>query len=229
MLSKVVEIVFVLVLVAGVPILSMATTRGIQIHLLPRSALYFSAAISQWLLAALGTVVMFVTSRSFSATGFRTVSGTAFARWTILIAVTALVATGLILLLERRGWWPAESELVYLLMPETRAEKLWAIAVLAPTAAFCEEYLYRAFLLTVLSQRFQSVPWAWVGSSVVFGLAHVYQGASGVFRAALLGALLAYPVMRLGTLYPSMAAHFLIDAVALGWLGPALLPRRSSS
>ena len=42
-------------------------------------------------------------------------------------------------------------------------------------------------------------------------------------RASLLGALLAYPVIHFGSLYPSMLAHGLIDAVALAWLGPKFL------
>jgi membrane protease YdiL (CAAX protease family) len=105
---------------------------------------------------------------------------------------------------------------------------LWCIFILAPTAALCEEYLYRGLLFSQLSGWFHSVSWSWVISSVIFGLAHVYQGLSGVVRAAVLGALLAYPVVRLGSLYPSMAAHLLIDAVALAWLGPALLRRRPS-
>jgi membrane protease YdiL (CAAX protease family) len=42
-------------------------------------------------------------------------------------------------------------------------------------------------------------------------------------RTALLGALLTIPVIRTGSLFPSMAAHFVIDAVALAWLGPRFL------
>jgi membrane protease YdiL (CAAX protease family) len=42
-------------------------------------------------------------------------------------------------------------------------------------------------------------------------------------RASLLGALLAYPVIHFGSLYPSMLAHGLIDALALVWLGPKIL------
>ncbi len=228
MVLKLVEIVFVLILGAGVPILSFVSTRRAQIRLLPRSAIYFSAVLSQWLLAALGTVVMFVTSRSFSTISFRAVSSTALARWTALLAGVSLLAVAFILLLEHWGWWPAESELVYLLVPETSREKLWSVLALAPTAAFCEEYLYRGYLLTQLAQWFHSVSWAWVISSAVFGLAHIYQGFSGVVRAALLGALLAYPVVRLGTLYPSMAAHLLVDALLLGWLGPSFLRREPS-
>ena len=44
-----------------------------------------------------------------------------------------------------------------------------------------------------------------------------------MLRAAVLGALLAYPVVRLGSICPSVAAHFLIDAIALVWLGPKML------
>ncbi len=229
MLSKVVEICFVLLLVGGVPALSDASTRGSQVRLLPRSALYFSAALSQWLLTALGTGVMIVTSRSFSGIGFRAVSATTLIGWAVLLAGLSLVAMLLILLLEQRGWWPAESELVYLLLPQTGREKLWAVLFLAPTAGFCEEYIYRGYLLVVLSQWSHSVAWSWAISSAVFGLAHVYQGWSGIVRAALLGTLLAYPVLLLGTLYPSMVAHLLIDAVALGWLGPTLLRQRPSA
>ncbi|HET7841993.1 MAG TPA: CPBP family intramembrane glutamic endopeptidase, partial [Terriglobia bacterium] len=132
----------------------------------------------------------------------------------------SLAAMGATAVLEKVGWWPEESELVRLLIPTTAREKLWAVLVLAPTAGFCEEFLYRGFLLFQFTQWFHSVNWAWAASSVVFGLAHSYQGASGVARAAALGALLTYPVIHLGSLYPSMAAHFAIDAVALAWLGP---------
>jgi membrane protease YdiL (CAAX protease family) len=228
MLSKLVEICFVILLVGGVPALSYASTRGSQVRLLPRSALYFSAALSQWLLTTLGTGVMIVTSRSFSGIGFRAVSATTLILWAVLLAGVSLLAMVLILLLEQRGWWPAESELVYLLLPQTGPEKLWAVLFLAPTAAFCEEYIYRGYLLVVLSQWSHSVAWSWAISSAVFGLAHVYQGWSGMVRAALLGTLLAYPVLLLGSLYPSMVAHLLIDAVALGWLGPTLLRQRPS-
>lgn len=44
-----------------------------------------------------------------------------------------------------------------------------------------------------------------------------------MIRAAALGALLAWPVVRTGSLYPAMAVHFLIDAAVLGWLGPRML------
>ncbi len=228
MLSMVVGILFVLVLVAGVPALSFLTARKSEIRHVPRSALYFSAVLSQWALATIATAVVLVTFQTFLATGFQAVPAPVFFRTTALLTVISLAGLGVFLFLERLGWWPPESELVYLLMPQTRQEKVWCVLVLAPTAAFCEEFLYRGYLLAQLSLWFHSTTWGWLSSSVAFGMAHAYQGYNGMARAAMLGALLAYPVVYFGSLYPSMATHFLIDALALAWLGPEFLRRNPS-
>lgn len=229
MLQELLGTFLVVLLAVGVPILSYTTSRDPRIRAAPRLALYFSALLSQWILAAVGIVVVIATAFSFSQAGFRGVSPRAFVLWSAALVLISLAAMGLSLLLERWGWWPEESDLVQLLIPRNRREKLWAVLALAPTAAFCEEFLYRGFLLAQLAQWFHSMAWAWVASSVAFGLAHTYQGASGVLRAAALGALLAYPVVHLGSIFPSMAAHFLIDAVALAWLGPRFLETDTES
>ena len=99
-------------------------------------------------------------------------------------------------------------------------EKILAVALVSPTAALCEEFLYRGYLYAFFTERLESSPWAWFLSSVAFGLAHSYQGPGGVLRAGLLGALLAYPVVIYGSIYPAMVAHFIVDVVALAWMGP---------
>ena len=223
MLAKLVGILFALLLVAGVPALSYLTARRADIRLLPRLDLYLSAALSQWLLAALGVLVVVTTGPGLRASGFRAVAAGPLIRWTLILMIVSLAALGLVVLLERLNWFPEEGELVRLLMPRTRREKLLAVVLLAPTAALCEEFIYRGYLLHQLSTWQVPVPWGWVGSSVAFGMAHAYQGLNGMARAALLGGFLALPVIRLGSLYPSMMAHFLIDAVALVWLGPRFL------
>ncbi len=220
MLSELLGIFLAVFLFAGVPILSYVTARDPRIRQAPRLALYFSAVLSQWILAVLGVVVVLVTGMTFGRIGFRAAGIGVSARLAGILVLISLAAIGVALILERWGWWPQESDLVRLLIPATAREKLWAFFVIAPTAGFCEEFLYRGFLLTEFTQWFHSVAWAWAASAVAFGLAHTYQGPSGVARAAALGALLTYPVVQLGSLYPSMGAHFLIDAVALVWLGP---------
>ena len=227
MLSTITEISFALLLGVGVPVLAYITAWRPEIHQIPRRALYLSAVISQWILGLVGALVVLATGRGFAGAGFRGLPFAEFLRWTAFLVIVALAALAIWLLLEHLGWWPEESELVRLLMPETATEKVWAVLLVAPTAAVCEEFLYRGFLLAQLSEWLDSGWWALILSSVIFALAHVYQGPSGMVRVALLGALLAYPVLRLESLYPSMAAHFVIDVVALVWLGPRFLERKA--
>ena len=228
MLTTLIAALFTALLVVGVPALSYSTARSSQVRELPRLALYVSAVFSQWVLTVLGLGVVFLVARDVFRTGFRAVPLVDALGWAAGIALVSLLALGLVLLGERRGWLPQESELVNLLIPETTREKVWSVVIVAPTAAFCEEFLFRGFLLTQLNYWFHSLGWAWVVCSVAFGLAHSYQGWSGMIRAGLLGALLAYPVVRFGSLYPSILAHWLIDAVALVWLGRWLIRKDAS-
>jgi len=227
MLPKALSVLFILFLVLGVPVLSLSTARDSQVRQMPRLAIYLSAAISLWVLAGLGLLIFFFSSLSFRSVGFRWLAPDAALAWAGALVALSVAGIRLGLFLEARGWWPPEAELVHLLIPRTRQEKFWSVLLLAPTAALCEEFLYRGFLLAELTQWLRSGDWAWAASSLVFGLAHVYQGWSGMVRASLLGALLAYPVIHFGSLYPSMLAHGLIDALALAWLGPKFLDRSS--
>jgi len=220
--SKFVEAGFVIVLVVVVPSLSYQTSKKLELLSIPRLNLYLSAAFSQWLLTALGVLVVIATTLTFAESGVRLLSVISFLYWAAGLAGISLASLGLVVLLEHRGWLPPEPDLVRALIPETPKEKLWAVMMIAPTAGLCEEFLYRGILLAILSQWLPSVLWAAAVSSIAFGFAHVYQGASGIVRAALLGALLSVPVVRMGTILPSAAAHFLIDAVALTWLGPRM-------
>jgi len=170
-------------------------------------------------LTVVGLGVVFLVARRVFVQGFAALPWSLTLEWGVGIAAAALLALSMVILCERRGWLPRESDLVYLLIPETPRERLWALLVIAPTAAFCEEFLFRGYLLTQLHDWLHSLLWAWVVSSLAFGLAHCYQGWSGMTRAGLLGALLAYPVVRSGSLYPAMLAHWMIDTVALVWLG----------
>jgi len=226
MFSTAVQCLFVAVLVVAVPVMSYSTARKPEVRTLPRRALYVSATVSQWILVAIAIAVGLASRMHLRNLGFRGAAFLPSLDWALGLTLASVAGLLLVILLERRGWWPPESELVYLLLPETLEEKVWCVLLVAPTAGLCEEFLYRGFLLAVITGWTHSAWWGLVISSAAFGLAHTYQGFNGMARAALLGALLALPVVRLGTIYPSMASHFLIDAVALVWLGPKLLARQ---
>jgi membrane protease YdiL (CAAX protease family) len=219
MLTTLIAVIFTFILVVGVPALSFLTARNSEVHKLSRLDLYLSAVFSQWLLSAVGLGVVYGIEPKVFVRGFAAMPLPPFLAWGTGMAMTALLALSLVIWCERQGWLPREPDLVYRLMPETPREKLWAVLILSPTAAFCEEFLFRGYLLAQIDDWLHSLMWAWIVSSVAFGLAHFYQGWSGMIRAGLLGALLAYPVVRFGNLYPAMLAHWLIDSVALLWLG----------
>src|SRR5437899_3739414 len=129
MIANAVHFVFVLALLTGVPALSMVPARRPEIREAPRRALYLSAAVSQWLLALSGVAVVLVTLGSFRAIGFRVSGLVPFVRWTLLLTLVASVILLISLLLEQRGWWPAESELAPLGWPVTASDKARALRV----------------------------------------------------------------------------------------------------
>lgn len=227
MVTTPIAVVFALILVVGVPALSRSNTTNSEIRKLPRLDLYLSAVFSQWILTLVGFAVVYFTARQVFTRDFGTMPLLPFLQWSMGIAGIAVIALSMVIWCERRKWLPRESDMVYMLMPENWNEKLWAVFIVSPTAAFCEEFLFRGFLLTKSDDWLHSMMWAWIVSSIAFGLAHFYQGWSGMIRAGLLGALLAYPVMRWGNLYPAMLAHWLIDTIALLWLSAWMVEKES--
>src|SRR5260370_3020356 len=75
------------------------------------------------------------------------------------------------------------------ILPQSTVELLPYLA-LAITAGLCEEFLYRGFAMAVLA-RVGLQAWAAVlVSSVLFGLAHSYQGRGGIVMTLIIGLVL---------------------------------------
>ena len=106
------------------------------------------------------------------------------------------------------------------IMPRDSAElPLWFATSL--TAGFCEELLFRGFLVGVL-QPFTG-PWLAAAIAVaVFGLGHAYQGASGVVRTGAAGAAFMALFLVTGSLWPGIVLHAALDFVG-GWIGLLIL------
>jgi uncharacterized protein len=107
------------------------------------------------------------------------------------------------------------------ILPVTSEERAWFLAV-SVTAGICEEILYRGFLTRYLAD----VPWhgnLWTAiliSSLVFGIAHTYQGPSGVVGTAVIGAAMAIIFGIAGNLWLPMALHAAFDLRILFLLRP---------
>jgi len=122
--------------------------------------------------------------------------------------------------LERRGPMQAVAERI---LPQSTVELLPYLA-LAITAGLCEEFLYRGFSMAVLS-RLGLQAWAVVLlSSILFGLAHSYQGRGGVVVTLLIGLALGASRIAYGSLVPAIFWHTALDVVA-GIAGPRYLTR----
>jgi len=100
-------------------------------------------------------------------------------------------------------------ERVLFLLPHS-PEELRAFRALSVTAGICEEILFRGFLIWYLFYLVGLGP-ALILSSLLFGLAHSYQGASGVLRTTLVGLLFALFFFLTLSLWVPILFHAFID------------------
>ncbi|OCA83025.1 hypothetical protein A8F94_17930 [Bacillus sp. FJAT-27225] len=100
------------------------------------------------------------------------------------------------------------------IMPVTKEDKK-AWTLVSWTAGITEELIYRGFLVFALGQLFPGWP-LWlvlIAGSVLFGLAHTYQGYGNVIKTSLIGLFFALLYISLGSVIPLILLHFLIDYV----------------
>ncbi|MDH5323927.1 MAG: CPBP family intramembrane metalloprotease [Gammaproteobacteria bacterium] len=95
------------------------------------------------------------------------------------------------------------------------------------TAGICEEFLFRAYLLWFLQQQLNPVL-AVLIASLLFGLAHSYQGIKGCFQTMAIGMVLCGLYLYSGSLWPCILLHALIDVYA-GYVGWKVLAENASS
>ena len=209
---------FALALLLGLPLLAFRT--GLREEHIPelasaRSTIYLSAAVSIGILSIVTFGLSVLQEVPPASVGWRVDEpGPAFV-WATLVAGAGL---GVVWLVVRAGQALGlpESRLSFVLMPRSGREKRMFLIV-SGVAAVGEEYLYRGYMYHVLADAL-GAPWMpAILVSVSFGLAHGYQRAIGMARASLLGGLLVVPVVWTGSLFPSIVAHFWINAaVGLG-------------
>jgi len=87
------------------------------------------------------------------------------------------------------------------------------------TVAICEEFIYRGFVQYVFQAWSGSLVAGIVGSSLLFSIAHLYQGKRGLVSTFGAGAIFAGVRAWTGTLIPTIFAHFVAD-LTIGLLAP---------
>ena len=105
------------------------------------------------------------------------------------------------------------NEAASFLMPQTILEMiLWVM--LAATAGFCEELVFRGYLQRQCLALTQNVAAAVILQGVIFGTAHAYQGARGVVVISIYGMLFGALAAMRKSLRPGMMQHATQDGVS---------------
>ncbi len=197
-----------------------------QVTAMDRLTIYASTIAFQWVLAAI--IAWRCYARGLSAANLGLIvhspAKTALISALLLIVFGLLQYAGIRKMSAQNA--PEHSRLRQIsmrLMPRSSVEAL-AFVALATTASLCEEFLFRGFVFAVILNTTTWAIAAVVGSSLLFSLAHLYQGRRGLITTFLLGLLLAGSRVWAGNLVPAIAGHLLVDLMA-GYLAPKYLSR----
>ncbi len=98
------------------------------------------------------------------------------------------------------------------MIPNTAQERAgWIVVSLS--AGICEEVFCRGFMIRFLHEIGPGMPLfaALVASSLIFGLAHLYQGVKGIVGTAIGGLVLGLLFLLSGNLIASIVLHILLD------------------
>lgn len=202
------------------PALALAQLPVLDIEPMRRLPVYLGSIVT---ILTLGLVGSFLSGR---VEGASPADFSALPTGELLVWTAGLTLAGLgIILVSRpveRAVGGGRTDLLRELLPRTRRER-GVFAALSFAAGIGEELAYRAYAFRVI-QLLGPGPWmAAALASIPFGALHAYQGPVGVVRTALMGLVLAAPVVLTGSLLPSIAAHTLIDLLVGMVLGPRLL------
>jgi membrane protease YdiL (CAAX protease family) len=123
---------------------------------------------------------------------------------------------------RKKHWWRRLVPDFSSLLPATPRER-FLFAAVAISAGVCEEVVFRGWLLCTLHNvvGLKGTTLVLIAAAC-FGLAHYYQGATGMIGTAFAGILFTFFYVQSGSLLLPILLHILID---LRWV---LLPARRS-
>lgn len=183
-----------------------------------RLLLWSGWLIMLWTLVAAGVSLWLFEARDWGALRF--VSPVGWRLWAaigLVLALATFIARYAIRYTRSKQVKFGNSQLEKML-PHTLSELSRWVA-LSLTAGFCEEFIFRGYLIWIF-QSILGLYGAAAFSLVVFAIGHAYQGVKGALTAGVLGGLLTLVVLILGSLWPAIVLHALADIGSglLAWL-----------
>jgi membrane protease YdiL (CAAX protease family) len=189
-----------------------------------RLSLYASTIAFQW-------VAIVVAGWRAWAHGFTAIElGLVVSDWTAITALSVLGTAVIVALqwlnLRRMGRSASHARaplqaMAERILPQNRLELIPFFA-LAVTAGVCEEFLYRGFAMAAFLRWGFSAWAAVIASALLFGMAHLYQGRSGLVGTTILGLLFGATRVAVVSLIPVIFWHIGVDMIA-GMAGPKYL------
>jgi len=180
--------------------------------------LYRNTVIELWLLTAVVLSWWFWAGRAIAVIGLGIPGGWGF--WIgVIVFVVVTVALGRQIAVVRSSA-DARAQVrkqlsgsTALIVPHNTQERLIAVSA-GLTAGFCEEVLYRAFFLWYLMTWLPDFA-AVAISSILFGVAHLYQGRDGVIKATVAGVIFSAVYLFTGSLWVPIFLHATVDIMSL--------------
>lgn len=133
--------------------------------------------------------------------GFADDCGAAAVFWVMALAILAV--TGVMLRLAHLG---APQKAIAQLAPQSALQMLLWIA-LSASAGFAEEIAFRGYFLRQFASPVHRLWLGVLGSSLIFGCSHAYEGAAGMIAITVYGALFCLLAIARNSLRPGMIAH----------------------
>ena len=130
----------------------------------------------------------------------------------IVFWLAALVVLGAVGVLLKNTHIAEQSKAALALAPTSGGELLLFI-VLSISAGICEELLFRGYLQQQFTRLANHRIWVGVtASALLFGCAHLYEGAAGVIAITVFGAMFSLLAIERRSLRTGMIAHAWHDA-----------------
>lgn len=183
----------------------------------PRVPLYHSFLIQEWVLALPILAFWAWSGRPWGTLGLTPPSSLGLAitagLLVILLVLDAVRARAIARLTPAQiAGARKNTSAIVSFAPHTSTELRWFLPV-ALSAGFCEELIYRGFLVWALAPWLTTVG-ATIASLVGFTCAHAYLGRRHALNAGAVGACFALLTLVTGSLLPAMLLHTSLDALS---------------
>lgn len=173
--------------------------------------IYWTNSLVLWVGALLVIVVWLISERHLTSLGFRMPEAEAFPHWMLIIAGFLLFY----FMDAAFSWTTDDDHPAAAILPANWKEFMHFGSVVSVSAGVCEEIVFRGFIITYALTVLEGQPYAQsitiVGSALVFGIVHAYQGWAALLKITLLSMLFAWLFILTKSLLLLIALHFMVD------------------